>query len=129
MLPRIPHFYRNVGVFGVVRTVLVLTVVLAAGVSLPLRDSGYWPVAVGAAAGLLAPYLALDALVERVEVVMRFHRYAGIGILLGVVLLRQPIENASPIPLAGALAFLALYIGAYFWLLSDPRIETRDRRT
>lgn len=125
MIERFRHLHRNVGTFAVVRTALVVLLVVASAVGLSLARPGHWPTLIGAGAGLLLPYVARGALVERLDASIKVHRIAGIGIIAALVLLRDPIKSAGALGLALSLGLLGAYISAYFWLMSDPRVEAR----
>jgi hypothetical protein len=114
-----------VGTFASVRTALVALLVVASAVGLTLARPGHWPTLIGAGAGLLLPYLARAALVDRLDAAIKVHRIAGIAIIAALVLLRDPIKSAGALGLALSLGLLGAYISAYFWLMSDPRVESR----
>ena len=125
MIERFRHLHSNVGTFVVIRTALVVLLVVAGAVGLTLARPGHWPTLIGAGAGLLLPYLARDALVERLDTSIKVHRIAGIAILAALALLRDPITSAGALGKALSLGLLGAYISAYFWLMSDPRVEAR----
>jgi hypothetical protein len=127
-MQRLRQLYRNAGLWGVVRTALVLVVVLAFGALTPYVQPAYWPMSVGAAVGLVLPGLARAALVRHLELVQRLHRYAGFGILIALVVLHRPIKQAGPVTAAVCLGLLAAYISVYFWLLSDPQVFVERRK-
>ncbi len=129
MLTRVKQLYRNAGLWGIVRTVLVLGVVIAVAVAIPMARPAYWPVVVGAAIGLLVPYFSRAFLIKHLSKVQSAHRYAGLGILAVIFILREPIRQAGPVTLAICLGVLAAYISLYFWLLSDPEVVVRKRST
>lgn len=125
MIERFQHLHRNVGTFAVVRTALVVLLVVASAVGLSVARPGHWPTLIGAGVGLLLPFLARAALIGRLDASIKVHRVAGIGIIAALVLLREPIKSAGAIGLALSLGLLGAYISAYFWLMSDPRVEAR----
>jgi hypothetical protein len=130
-MKRLRHFHVNSGSFGVLRTVLVAAVVIAFGVG-GFAVARRFDLAIGAAFGLLAPYLARGLLTDDPERTTKVLRVWGFSILGGTMVLGYLRDYAVWLfepPLGGVyLAVLGGYIACYFWLLSDPQIFVRSSK-
>lgn len=127
MIARWRRLRENAGWSGVLRTVLVVLVVLGFAVGGPLARPELWTLPAGAGLGLIAPWLVRGVLVDRLEASLRVHRAAGLLVLVGLALAREPLKAATPPVQGAALAALAAYISAYFVILSDPQVFTMPK--
>lgn len=122
MIARWRRLHRNAGWSGVLRTVLVGCAIVGFAVVGPLARPDLWTLSVGAALGALAPWLVRGALVEHLEASLRWHRLAGIGIFVTLIVAKEPLKAASPGVQGVALGALSAYMSAYFMLLSDHEV-------
>ncbi len=122
MQRRLAQLRQNVGLWAVIRWAFVLVVVLGACVVLTVDQPSRWPLPAACAIGLALPYLGREQLIARPEISSRVLQVAVIALLacfaLGREFLRK--EGWALVALGGAFS---AYLSAYFWLLSDDRIE------
>jgi len=127
-LNRFSRFARNVGWRGTIRSLFVAAFVVILGLAKPKEVELllFAPIAV---ACFLVTYPIRNILVAHVrasEIALGFVAIAIVGtsILLGKVMPKVPREH--PEILIALAAALGLYMGSYFWLHSDPRVERLD---
>lgn len=124
-MSRLRRFCANAGAGGVVRASVIglIAVLIASG---ELADgSGYRvvPILLGT---FFASYPARHWMVDHVTLVRGLMN--GAAVLAGIIVLVCKMAGVEKLPglSLAACAFLGGYMGLYFWLLSDPRIERYD---
>jgi len=119
---RLAHLRQNVGSWAVIRWAFVLVVVLVACVVLTVDQPSRWPLPAACAMGFALPYLGREQMVARPEICSRILQVAVIALLASLALGREILRKEAWASVALGGAFSA-YLSAYFWLLSDDRIE------
>lgn len=123
-MKRLRRFWRNSDIrgSGAIRWVLLL-VGLGFGTVHAVRSGSWVYLLPVLAATLLVTYLIRDWLVEHVAVVRAVMN--AVLIVAVIVAMIPGAAEASESPWLEALIFgsLGTYLGCYFWLLSDERIE------
>jgi hypothetical protein len=122
---RLRHFQRNVGWWGLVRTFGVGALLVVVAVAVLLRDSQAFALA-GALVGIAVPRALVGWLVEHIERSLLALRWMGFAIVGGAVLLslgKERLDLEGPWFLPLLVGVVTLYLSAYFWIMSDRRIE------
>ena len=122
---RVGRMVANAGPLGTFQAALVTAFVLYWTYS--RRDQGNALEAVIlVAAGLTVPYFFRDQLVNNLTVVRRTMNLAVVGaIICGFVWQDDPAATEPAVQL-GLVTTMALYIGCFFWLMSDQRVIIDD---
>jgi len=123
VLRRLTHLRQNVGLWALIRWAFVLVLVIAACVVLTVDQPSRWPLPVACALGLALPYAGREAMVARPETCSRVLQVAVVVLLASLALGRELLRKEPWAAVALGAAF-STYLSAYFWLLSDERIET-----
>lgn len=123
-MTRLRHYIENTGTWGGIKLALM---VLALGlIMVDEVSSGTWivtlPVLVVAVA---VTYLARNWLVNRARAVARVMDTLVLVAMVAAVIFRGTELYDSRWLVTLVVAFVGLYLGASFWLLSDPRIEVQ----
>lgn len=141
-LRRLRRFHANVGTFSTVKTAIVTPVFLVGPFLLVVAASDEWWFGVGLGLSNLVvwstPYLARHWLIERLDGVNRFLSAARVVVLIlavvGGLAIKEIVKiktDSVGLEIAGvalAWAFISLlvgYLGVFWWVLSDPRVEMR----
>lgn len=118
------QFLKNAGKGGVVRTVIVGALFLVIGFAKP----EFYTAGVAFLGMFLLPRLFRKGLVEHCNSVLRSLGYFGWGLFLlglGGDYLREQVDNKVLVHVLCAV--IGLYLGLYFWLMSDPELTvTRE---
>lgn len=117
----------NIGLGNALKTAFVGLIALAIAVACPERPYSILALLVFAA----APMLARNRMADRPELWSQAIQYGGVG-LMGTAFLAGYIkEKLEHIPgsLSVLVALMTLYVSAFFWLWSDPRVVRKDSST
>jgi hypothetical protein len=122
LMERIKQFQRNAGTMGALQTLAVIAFIFLFAVP---RDivTGQWIITVPILAVVLTvPYFARDFLVYNFNwLSWVMNACAVTGII--IAFLNRGQAQPEPLWLRATLAgCIGLYIGCYFWMLSDPRL-------
>lgn len=122
---RIQHFLSNAGKLGTAQTVVVsLAVVALVAFSFKAGDIEFIVAAVLFAAGVA--YAARGYLVDHVGFAQWLMNIAAVGTPITLFVFQEHLDVEKFWVRCSASAWATLYLGCYFWMLSDPSI-TRDR--
>jgi hypothetical protein len=126
---RLSRFTRNAGWRGTLRSILVAAIFIfflffsrsgqvEIAIAAPLALAGFF--LVYPFRGLLLLNLAVSRLVLGVSAIA----IVGSALVLGKVM--KDLPKQEPWIVTALVAFAGVYMGAYFWLHSDPRIERTE---
>lgn len=121
---RTARFFRNNGVVAAIQCAIVGIIVFYS-----IRKdiaSGLWVITLPLVlAGFLAGYPIRNWLVDNVKLTRILMNSVAIGAVIILVLVGK-LEGEEPAALRiGLSAGIGLYMGLYFWLMSDERISTQ----
>jgi len=121
-MKRLQKFFANAGTYGILKSMLVLFIMASA-----LRkdlSSGLWVVTVPLLLGVfLLGFAVRNCLVEYhsvTPIVMNVIAVLAVVVLLAVGRIDEDKCVACRVAIA---AFVGTYMSAYFWFMSDERIE------
>ncbi len=124
VIDRFVRFARNAGFRGTARTLLVLA---AFAVLLAREGTGGNRATLAAAAviGVVLAYLGRELLLKSVRTTaIAMNAVLLLALVAAFAGNRLLQMKEQPVALGLVVAaFLGLYLGSYFWLLSDPRVE------
>lgn len=114
------QLYKNAGKSGVAKTLIVGLIFLVIGFGNGESASA----GILFVVGLLAPRLLRKVMISHLSTSFAILRYFGMAIF-GLVLIGQSFKESLPevALIHGLCGTIGLYLGLYFWLLSDPEVE------
>lgn len=121
MRERVATFRRNARTIDIVKVALFLPFFL--GISLMIyKGEKYVIVALSMILSVLAPWLIRDWLVDRLD--HCFTAFNCVPIIMTVVLALLGRRLHTPNALYAMVTAIGFYVGVFWWVLSDPRVET-----
>lgn len=122
MSERIATFRRNARTIDIVKVALFLPFFLALSLGI-YKGEKYVIVALSLILSVLAPWLIRDWLVDRVD--RCYWAFNRMPIAITVVLMILGRRLHTPNALYAMVTAIGFYVGVFWWVLSDPRVETQ----
>ncbi len=123
-MSRLKRFFRNAGALGIVQ-VLVLAFVLFFCLRRDYLAGTLFFTLTAMVGGFCVPYGFRHVLIRHAKVIARLMNVVALVGIVYALFLRVEPSDESIVLRTGLAAIMSLYMGCYFWLLSDERVAVK----